>query len=73
MVGEHGKLQFEHGAEADFDLVVGCNAAWSKIRLVLSDVRPFCSGIGGYELVINKAGEMYSDVARLIGRGVLVK
>lgn len=68
-VGEDGTLQFEYGVESGFDLVIGSDGGWSKVRPVLSDLRPFYSGIGGFELVVNKAGKGYSEIARLAGRG----
>lgn len=68
-VDEDGTLHFEHGRETGFDLVVGSDGAWSKIRPLLSNVRPFYSGIGGFELVIEHAAEGYPDIARLVGKG----
>lgn len=68
-VDEDGTLQFEHGPETGFDLIVGSDGAWSKIRPLLSDVRPFYSGIGGFELGIENVIKRYPGIARLVGRG----
>ncbi|KAI4127268.1 MAG: hypothetical protein LQ347_004672 [Umbilicaria vellea] len=68
-VDDDGTLQFEHGPETGFDLVVGSDGAWSKIRPLLSDVRPFYSGIGGFELGIENVDMENPDIARLVGRG----
>ena len=38
-------LHFTDGREEGFDLVVGADGAWSKVRLLLTDQLPFYSGI----------------------------
>ena len=38
-------LYFEHGIEKGFDLVVGADGAWSKVRPLLSQKQPFYSGM----------------------------
>lgn len=43
-------LQFTDGLEAGFDLVVGADGAWSKVRTLLTDQLPFYSGITIIEL-----------------------
>lgn len=45
------KLHFEDGTkEEGFDLVVGGDGAWSKVRNFLSDVKPHYSGISAVEV-----------------------
>jgi 2-polyprenyl-6-methoxyphenol hydroxylase-like FAD-dependent oxidoreductase len=48
-------LHFTDGLEVGFDLVVGADGAWSKVRTLLTDQVPFYSGITVIEL---KAVEM---------------
>ena len=43
-------LHFADGVEEGFDLVVGADGAWSKVRPLLTDQRPFYSGITLIEL-----------------------
>ena len=43
-------LHFTDGLEVGFDLVVGADGAWSKVRPLLTDQLPFYSGISGIEL-----------------------
>lgn len=43
-------VHFVDGVEAGFDLVVGADGAWSKIRPLLTDQLPFYSGITVIEL-----------------------
>ena len=38
-------LHFDHGIEKGFDLVVGADGAWSKVRPLVTQVQPFYSGI----------------------------
>ncbi|KPI36562.1 uncharacterized protein AB675_4359 [Cyphellophora attinorum] len=67
--GETGKLEFEDGSvEGPFDLVVGADGAWSKVRSVLSDVMPGYSGICGIEGHIDNPKE-FPRIDKLVGRG----
>ena len=43
-------LHFTDGSETGFDLVVGADGAWSKVRPLLTDQQPFYSGITVVEL-----------------------
>ena len=61
-------LVFEDGSEAGpFSLVVGADGAWSKIRSVLTDVRPVYSGICGFEG--NVPVPVPEAVSKMVGRG----
>ncbi|TAQ90722.1 hypothetical protein B7494_g899 [Chlorociboria aeruginascens] len=45
-------LRFEdESSEAGYDLVVGADGAWSKVRKVLTDIAPYYSGISSIELL----------------------
>ncbi|KAJ5526252.1 hypothetical protein N7494_012902 [Penicillium frequentans] len=48
-IDENHNLVFDHGVETGFDLVVGADGAWSKVRKLLSDQKPVYSGIGGQQ------------------------
>ncbi|KAJ5759172.1 hypothetical protein N7520_006328 [Penicillium odoratum] len=45
-IDEEHNLIFDHGIESGFDLVVGADGAWSKVRKVVSDQKPLYSGSG---------------------------
>ncbi|MCJ1393317.1 hypothetical protein MMC18_006189 [Xylographa bjoerkii] len=62
-------LHFEHGVEKGFDLIVGADGAWSKVRPLLSDEQPFYAGIGGMDLFIANAEERYPDLHKMVNRG----
>ncbi|KAL0485446.1 hypothetical protein AKO1_011771 [Acrasis kona] len=64
-------LYFDHGIEKGFDLIVGADGAWSKIRPLLSPVQPIYSGIGGYMMKIKNVKERYPDLHKLVNGGSL--
>ncbi|OCK85048.1 hypothetical protein K432DRAFT_422083 [Lepidopterella palustris CBS 459.81] len=59
------RLRFEHGIEEGFDLVDG---AWSKARLLLSQEKPFYSGLCGYSLSVLDAKEKAPAASQLVNR-----
>lgn len=52
-----------------FDLIVGADGAWSKVRPCLTHVEPFYSGISGYEFCIRRSATSYQTAADMLGRG----
>ncbi|MCJ1397228.1 hypothetical protein MMC11_000420 [Xylographa trunciseda] len=62
-------LHFEHGVEKGFDLVVGADGAWSKVRPLVSSEQPFYSEIGGMDLFIANAEERYPDLHKIVNKG----
>lgn len=67
---ETGKLDFADGSvEGPFDLVVGADGAWSKVRHVLTQERPRYSGICGIQGHIQRPNEEYPEISKVVGRG----
>lgn len=64
-------LHFDHGVETGFDLLIGADGAWSKVRPVLTDVEPYFVGLGGYDLFIHDAEQSHPDLYKLVNRGSL--
>lgn len=65
-----GMLEFEDGSMAGpFDMVVGADGAFSKVRKTLTDVSPVYSGICGVHGTIERPNEEFPEVSRLVGRG----
>lgn len=64
-------LHFDHGVERGFDLLVGADGAWSKVRPILTDVKPYFVGLGGYELFVHDAEKSHPDLHKLVNRGSL--
>ncbi|KAL6716068.1 hypothetical protein ACLMJK_007030 [Lecanora helva] len=62
-------LHFDHGVERGFDLIVGADGAWSKVRPAVTDVKPYYAGIGGYDLYLDNVKERYPDLHKLVNRG----
>ena len=68
-VGENLDLHFDDCIESGFDLIVGAEGAWSKVRSFLTEESPFFSGIAGYLLLIPDAAETAPEVSKLVNRG----
>ena len=62
-------LHFDHGVEKGYDLVVGADGAWSKVRPALTDVRPYYTGVGGYDMYVDDVESRFPDLHRLVNRG----
>jgi 2-polyprenyl-6-methoxyphenol hydroxylase-like FAD-dependent oxidoreductase len=65
------ELVFRHGRAERFDLVVGADGAWSRIRPLVSDARPSYSGVTFIELDFEDADAKYPQIADLVGHGMM--
>ena len=73
-VREAGKgqyeLRFEEGTVAGpFDLVVGADGTWSRVRPMVSAYRPQYSGITFIEFGIDDVNASHPGISELVGRG----
>lgn len=64
-------LYFADGVEEDFDLVVGADGAWSKVRTLLTDQLPFYSGITVIELKATEVSAKKQWLSTFTGQGSL--
>ena len=64
-------LEFESATEGPFDLVVGADGAWSRVRPLLSAYEPQYTGITFIEFGIDEADTRHPALAALVGRGKL--
>ncbi len=55
-----------------FDLVVGADGAWSRVRPLLSDVRPQYTGVSFVELEIDALDARHPDLAAAVGHGKMM-
>ena len=71
-VTNRAELNFTNGVvESGFDLLVGADGAWSKVRSVLTDEKPAYSGIAGYDLCVSDESRRTLAVNKLVNNGTL--
>jgi 2-polyprenyl-6-methoxyphenol hydroxylase-like FAD-dependent oxidoreductase len=64
------ELVFRGEASEKFDLIVGADGAWSRVRPLVSQARPIYSGVAFVECGIDDADARHPGLARLVGRGL---
>ncbi|KAL1965411.1 hypothetical protein VTN77DRAFT_5848 [Rasamsonia byssochlamydoides] len=65
-----GCLEFQSGKiQGPFDLVIGADGGRSRVRPLLTDVRPLYSGIAGFEFKIADVESRFPHIAKFVGRG----
>ena len=52
-----------------YNLVVGADGAWSKVRALVSDVKPFYSGICGLDIWTHDVDNRKPHLSTLVGQG----
>jgi 2-polyprenyl-6-methoxyphenol hydroxylase-like FAD-dependent oxidoreductase len=55
-----------------FELVVGADGAWSRVRRPLSDVEPLYTGVSFVELEIDDLDARHPDLAAAVGHGKIM-
>lgn len=63
-------MEFEDKLETGFDFVVGADGAWSKVRHLITDVRPHFSGITGVDAKLSNIDTVDPDLATRVGKGM---
>lgn len=64
-------VHFADGRQETFDLVVGADGAWSRVRPAVSSVAPHYTGVTSIETSLDDVDTRHPDLARLIGDGSL--
>ncbi|MBB5078990.1 FAD-dependent oxidoreductase [Nonomuraea endophytica] len=64
-------VRFADGRQEPFDLVVGADGAWSRVRPAVSSTTPQYTGVTYVETSIDDVDTRHPDLARLIGDGSL--
>ncbi len=67
-----GRLAFDDGSAAEFELIVGADGAWSRVRRALTGVRPEYSGVTFVEFGFDDADRRHPGPAALTGQGTLM-
>ncbi|WP_043464345.1 NAD(P)/FAD-dependent oxidoreductase [Kitasatospora sp. MBT66] len=66
---DSGLLRFADGGSATYDLLVGADGANSRVRALLTDVRPAHTGHNMVEVGIPDIDRTHPDLAAMVGRG----
>ncbi|MFJ9843424.1 FAD-dependent oxidoreductase [Kitasatospora sp. NPDC101155] len=66
------RLRFGDGTAEDFDLVVGADGAWSRVRPALSPAVPGYTGVTFVETGFDHCDTRHPDLARLVGNGSML-
>ena len=63
-------IETADGAQkSSFDIVIGADGAWSKVRSLLSSTKPHYSTIPAFDCRIRSLGTKYPHISSLIGQG----
>ncbi|MCC5576142.1 FAD-dependent monooxygenase [Microtetraspora sp. AC03309] len=62
-------VRFADGRQETFDLVVGADGAWSRVRPAVSSATPHYTGVTLVETSLDDVDTRHPDLARLIGDG----
>lgn len=65
------QLRLREETAGPFDLVIGADGAWSRVRRALTDVRPNYTGVAFVELWLGDVDARHPVLAKLVGHGTL--
>ena len=63
------ELDFGPNGKPIFDLVIGADGAWSKVRNLLTDIKPHYEGRQNITLTVREVTKKYPHLAELVGLG----
>ncbi|MFE2913198.1 FAD-dependent oxidoreductase [Kitasatospora indigofera] len=67
--GDGTLVRFADGRQETFDLVVGADGAWSRVRPAVSKVTPHYTGVTFVETSLDDVDTRHPGLARLVGDG----
>ncbi|MEU6283141.1 NAD(P)/FAD-dependent oxidoreductase [Streptomyces sp. NPDC047028] len=62
-------VHFEDGRQEAYDLVVGADGAWSRVRPAVSSATPHYTGVTSIETSLDDLDTRHPDLARMVGDG----
>jgi 2-polyprenyl-6-methoxyphenol hydroxylase-like FAD-dependent oxidoreductase len=62
-------VRFADGGQEAFDLVVGADGAWSRVRPAVSPATPYYTGVTSVETSLDAVETRHPGLARLVGDG----
>ena len=65
-------VSFDGHPSVTADLVVGADGAWSRIRPLLTDIRPEYTNCSMVEVSFTNVDSKHPSLAQLVGRGILI-
>lgn len=65
------RLSFADGSHVTADLVIGADGAWSKVRALVTEVKPTSAGVSFVEFHLDDAAPHYAAAATIVGKGML--
>jgi 2-polyprenyl-6-methoxyphenol hydroxylase-like FAD-dependent oxidoreductase len=66
------RVRFDNEPAREFELVVGADGAWSRVRPLVSDVRPAYTGVSFVEVELDKFDARHPDLVDLVPHGKLM-
>ncbi|RHZ61379.1 hypothetical protein CDV55_101494 [Aspergillus turcosus] len=64
-----GRLEFANHTETGFDLIVGADGVWSKVRKLCTYATNYYSGISCLEMRLRDVDIKHPEISRMIGNG----
>ena len=61
-------LNLEDNTSETYDLVIGADGVWSRVRPFLTDTKPVYTGVGGFDLKITRGAD-FPHVNKFVGSG----
>jgi 2-polyprenyl-6-methoxyphenol hydroxylase-like FAD-dependent oxidoreductase len=65
------EITFSDGRAVATDVLIGADGAWSKVRPLLSDIRPVYSGLSFVERRIRNANARHPKLKAIVGNGMM--
>lgn len=69
---EPGRVRFADGVNEEFDLVIGADGAWSRVRTAVTGAVPEFSGVTFVEAWFDDCDRRHPELARMVGDGTMM-